>query len=357
MLAVAWYDTRDRHAQIRARVIAGASSRELTLTNGKRHAYEPSLQLTSDALVVAWYDKSGASGTLTARLGAWAFDGRSLWQTRLSVADRNGRNPVVRISGDRIFCTWLEGEQGHAPSVWGAWFDRDGRVVSRAQRLATASRDTWNLNAAVDTGGTAWVVFDARVGTRASELYLVTARSGAHDAAVRLTTDDGFHSVYPDIAVSQRRLALTWFDERDGNREVYLATAPADEQLSQEALSGLAHRVTHTPGASIGAYLTWNGSVGGLAWSDDTAGHYDVFFQTFDAGGRLTGTSQQLSHTEAWSLIPSITAWREGFGIAWNEYRPEATGNPSSSSVVWSRVTSASLSEMQAQSDTSPALP
>ena len=98
----------------------------------------------------------------------------------------------------------------------------------------------------------------------------------------RVSADDGVRSKYPDIALEGTRGAVTWFDERDGNREVYLAVAPS----SRAAVVGGGH-VTPCD-ADAGRIDRRISSLGiaervGLAWSDDSSGNYEVFFQPFDA--------------------------------------------------------------------------
>lgn len=78
-----------------------------------------------------------------------------------------------------------------------------------------------------------------------------------------VTNDDGVASTYSDLAFGGGRVPLAWFDERDGNREVYLhvgvpETLPARVEVA-------AGRITTSPGESIGAYVTWNGARFGLA--------------------------------------------------------------------------------------------
>jgi hypothetical protein len=70
---------------------------------------------------------------------------------------------------------------------------------------------------------------------------------------------------------------------------------------------------------SIGAYLAWNDDRLGLAWSDDSGGNYEVFFQTFDASGQPLTDGQRLAETSAHSMIPAIRPWRDGFALAWDE--------------------------------------
>ena len=82
-----------------------------------------------------------------------------------------------------------------------------------------------------------------------SELFLVRAGSGAPTVA-RLSADDGRESKYPDVALRGNRVALTWYDTKDGNTEVYLFTG--DATATSGELDDRARRVTRTNGASIG---------------------------------------------------------------------------------------------------------
>ena len=192
--------------------------------------------------------------------------------------------------------------------------------------MADAGPTTWNVNAAIDGDGRAWVVFDATAGTRTDEIFLVVA--DADDAAaspVRLTDDDGIPSKYPDLAFGPHAAAVTWFDERDGNREVYLAVAPFP--WLRDRFEAHTRRVTATAGASIGAYVTWSGGRVGLAWSDDTGGESEVYFQAFDAVGAALDAAERLTSNSTASLIPAIQPWGDGFALAWNEDVVEERGD------------------------------
>ena len=57
----------------------------------------------------------------------------------------------------------------------------------------------------------------------------------------------------------------------------------------------------------------------GLAWSDDSDGNYEVYFQSFDAGNYPQAPPQRLTEAPTDSLIPAILPWRDGFAVAWNE--------------------------------------
>ena len=71
-------------------------------------------------------------------------------------------------------------------------------------------------------GQAGWVVFDADVSTRASE---VMSPGGRPTARRQYDERRGAPSKSPDLALGAGgRAALSWQDDRDGNAEVYLLT-------------------------------------------------------------------------------------------------------------------------------------
>ncbi len=333
-LAVAWYDTRHGHGELYERTLdAGALpyGPEVRLTTGTRDAYEPDVHAVEgttagDGFIVGWYEKS-ADQAMTPRLGLWSRGGAARWITTLSA---RGRNTVARVRGELVFAAWIEDEVAPAAGVWTGWWNLQGEVVVAPRRVADAGTTTYNLNAAlIDSAPgrnvpTALVAFDALVRTRAEELYLAED-DGLQAHVTRLTPDDGFASTFPDLAIDGPRAALTWFDAKDGNEEVYLRVASPQDLTRPDALGG--SRITSTKGHSIGAYVAWNGERLGLAWCDDTSGQHEIYFAEFDPSGAPRGGTQQLTETRADSLIPAISAWRGGFAFAWIEYHGARGGH------------------------------
>lgn len=79
-------------------------------------------------------------------------------------------------------------------------------------------------------------------------------------------------SAYPDIAIDGRQFAVTWFDSRDGNQEVYLrcgqlgASGAPESRLKVDGEH--MRRVSRTAEESIGAYLVWHRNHIELAWTE-----------------------------------------------------------------------------------------
>lgn len=316
----AWYDMRHGHGEIyvqRLDVEGRPAAPEHRLTTGTVDSYEADVAGLDDRMIVAWYERT-SGGALTPRLGAWSYAGTLQWSEQLAAA---GRNTIVRARGGLVFVAWIQDEGRDRAGVWGGWWRTNGDNVIAARRLADAGPTTWNLNAAIDPAASpgrprAWVVFDARVDTAREELFLVDTDART-DRVARLTRDDGFASKYPDLAVDGDRVALTWFDSKDGNEEVYLAVGGSS--MIEKGLLPTPRRVTRSPGQSIGAYLAWSGGRLGLAWCDDTSGNPDLYFQAFDRVGEPLSRPVHVSDAPTAASVPSIRASRRGFAVLWGE--------------------------------------
>lgn len=324
-MMVAWHGGATGHNSIYIQSLDNAGRPRGSphqITSGERYAYEPDLQLIDSDALIAWYEKDAATGELTAWLSRVDRNGRSIWLRQLSASGGYARNPVVRIAGTEIIAAWIEAVNGETPSIWVTRFNADGAQQGDNIRAGLASPTTWNLNATIDQSGTFYVTYDAKFGTQNNELRLLALKQ--HDIRdLALSPDDGFASVYPDIAINQYGLAaITWFDTRDGNEEIYLAIMPLTDLLSGAPLS--AKRITHTPTSSIGAYLAWNDDCLALAWSDLVETQREIYLQTF-VNGQSRSAIQRLTRTPSQSSIPSIRAHGKGFAIAWNEYQTSGT--------------------------------
>ena len=330
-VAIAWYDTRHSKAEIYLRLLdhrLKPISAEFRLSENNVESYEVDIVALGENIAASWYEIDASEHSVV-KLGLWNRQGEQLWLKTLTAAGVNARIPVLEVTARGLFVAWLETDaatdgRATAATIVGEWIDPAGLSHSGPFKIAAASINTWNLNVDIDSSGdstTVFLAFDAQYETVASELYL--ARISDRGIEVnRLTDDDGYNSKYPDIALRDGRLALTWFDNLFGNNEIYLTVRSIADLSSPQVIANLelgATRISRSEGDSIAAYLAWNENSLGLAWSDSAGDQHDVYFQQLDVTGNPQSDIRQLSHTEADSLIPSINPFASGFVLAWNE--------------------------------------
>jgi hypothetical protein len=337
---VTWNDNRHGNDEVYLRRLDGKlvpRSDEIRLTTDSTAAYETDVAILGDNVIVAWYQKN-AAGDLAVMLGMWNSANTPVWQRTVSAPGVNGRIPVLQTTGERIFLAWIEEGRDSEPAaaaevtvapppiVYGAWFDSAGNMLGERIHVAEASRTTWKLDAAVLPDARVVMAFDSDAVDRNSELFLFLVADGAA-SGYRLTADDGYASKYPDLAIGAKSSALTWFDNKAGNNEIYLSVFDLTDFLQGKFISGYDHlavektaqRITTTQGNSIGAYVAWNADKLGLAWNDNDPGQHEIHFQAFDAEGHALGQARRLTNTAADSLIPAIVPFGTGFMLGWNE--------------------------------------
>ena len=239
--AVAWYDTRDGNGEIYLRRLDAKGTpidSERRLTETPAASYEASLERLGDAFVVAWYEQT-EGGRQTAMLGAWNRDGSRKWAHEIAPASRN---PVIRTDGRGIVIAWIQSNADGSEAVWVSSWNGSGTETRTRTWVGPASKSTWNLNLAVE-GSEAWVVFDAVNATRSNELFLGRVGPAGAQPLQRLTRDDGLASKYPDLQTGpQGRVALTWYDTRDGNDEVYSSSLVTPSCAARSTIARVASR-------------------------------------------------------------------------------------------------------------------
>jgi hypothetical protein len=89
---------------------------------------------------------------------------------------------------------------------------------------------------------------------------------------VRVTTDASW-SWDPSLVWTGSGYGVAWWDDRDGNNEIYFA------RLSSEGVKvGGDVRVTTDAFISREPSLVWTGSGYGVAWGDDRDGNGELYF-------------------------------------------------------------------------------
>lgn len=132
---------------------------------------------------------------------------------------------------------------------------------------------------------------------------------------VRLT-EAAFVSALPSAQWTGTEYAVTWFDGRHGNEEIYFARYDTTGgRIGDEV------RVTDDPGQSRLATLAWTGSEFGITWQDNRSGSEEVYFVSLTETGTLKGDTAVVSTDTTSSWNPFVHWSGSDYIASWHDDR------------------------------------
>jgi len=137
---------------------------------------------------------------------------------------------------------------------------------------------------------------------------------------VRLTNDPAgslttwANSVHA-IATSGDTVHVVWYDNRDGNFEIYYKRS-VDSGLTW----GADTRLTNDPAVSAKPSITVSGSLVHVAWYDNRDSDQEIYYKRSIDGGNSWGPDTRISYHVGYSWHPTIAISSEGLLLAWYEY-------------------------------------
>lgn len=232
--------------------------------------------------------------------------------------------------------------------VYVAWFDNtDGAYDIRVQASHNSGAD-WMSNAAradSDEAGSAYSAWPSLAATAsgvvvawedsrggANDIYASASMDGAEtfEDDVRLDSGDASgatNSFEPRLAMVDGTAAVTWYDERNGARDVYLnvtTDAGASWLNLEEALRVDGDEAGEAN--SLHPAVALQGSKVYLTWQDDRSGGYDIYQRTYDTGTEAFGDEVRIdtdADGESQSYYPGIAVNGQNVFVNWQDYRED----------------------------------
>jgi hypothetical protein len=131
----------------------------------------------------------------------------------------------------------------------------------------------------------------------------------------RLTNDPGF-SLNPCVSSSGQTLNVVWSDNRDGNGEIYYKRSQ-DGGINW----GADNRLTSNTAISQFASVASSGSVVHVVWRDDRDGNGEIYYKRSQDGGINWGADNRLTSNTAISQFASVSVSSSGVHVVWEEAR------------------------------------
>jgi hypothetical protein len=131
----------------------------------------------------------------------------------------------------------------------------------------------------------------------------------------RLTNNVG-SSAWPSIAVAGNTVHVAWYDDRDGNAEIYYKGS-----TDGGATWGSDTRLSNDPHNSYNSSVAASGSQVHVVWHDDRDGNAEIYYnRSTDAGITWSGDTRLTndSHTSQW---PSVAVAGAAVRVVWRDDR------------------------------------
>ncbi len=226
--------------------------------------------------------------------------------------------PEVRLTNDTAYSLTSFGNArciaANGNMVHSVWYDtRDGnyeiyykRSVNGGQNWEADTRLTVNVytsyNPAIAISGSLIHVvwYDNRDGNY-QLFYKRSFDNGATWEAERNISSSSGRTGHPSIAVLGSTVNLVWWDFRDGNFEIYYMKSTDDGNTF-----GSETRLTNNAGESVNPGVAVSGNYIHVSWFDSTDGNWEIYYKRSTDGGVTWGNNARITNNTAQSRFPSI---------------------------------------------------
>ena len=316
---IVWVDERDGNREIyyKRSIDGGLSWGPATrLTENLAQSNNPSIAVARDRVHVVWWDT---------RTGVHQIhythspDGGLTWQGDRRIVDSPGgsAHPSVAVSASNVHVVYVDGRDGQGEVYYfqsldnGVTWGPEYRLSALPHNSYTPTVAAWESNVYA-----AWT--DTRHGGSPSSLeeeYFrrSTDNGETWDDEVRLT-DDPANSWAPSLAAFGAYVWITWFDERDGNWEIYTKRSTDFGVTWSDD-----RRLTFDPGASQRPSLARHGSSLHIVWWDTRDGNNEIYTMHSPNLGDTWGPSGRLTQNPGSSVLASAAAAPSGVHAVWQD--------------------------------------
>jgi len=296
---VVWSDTRDGSNAVYYKKSSDGGlnwEADKKISNGSTDSYHPVVASSGSAIHVVWYDiRDGNREVYYKR----STDGGSTWgdDKRLTNDPADSWYPLITASASVVHVVWYDGRDGNSE----IYYKRSGNAGvdwgADTRLTFDAASSTWP---AVSASGTnvyvAWV--DDRIGNNNREIYYKRSTDNGLNWGedIRLTNDE-HTSFSPAIAASNSCVHVVWYDNRDGNGEIYYKRS-LDEGLTWEEDTRLTNNIYESEYPS----LSFSGSLVHALWQDRRDANYEIYYKRYIDGNPIGIDNENLKAPDGFSL-------------------------------------------------------
>ena len=246
------------------------------LTFDPNYSLVPSIAVTGSKVHLVWYDDRGGGPGIYYK---GSTDRGVSWGADTCLTKSPAYYPSVAVSGSDVHAVWQDERNGSWQSeIYYKHSTNGGWTWGVDTRLTYDSTYSVNPSIAV-SGSNVHVVWGDCGVTGCEEIYYIRSTDGgvSWSPETRLTYDS-LYSVSPSVAVSGDKVHVVWWDERDGNSEIYYKRNPTGNSGVEESTSS--SPISHIPFSIRSNPFTSFATV---------PGHETDRFTLYDISGRRVG--------------------------------------------------------------------
>jgi hypothetical protein len=243
-------------------------------------------------------------------------DGGISWEADARLTNTNAQSnvPSIALSGSDVHVVWRDSQDGNA-EIYHKHSTDNGISWGTDTRLSnnTSASDFPSVSV---SGSDVYVVWrDFRDGN--DEIYYKhSTDSGTNwGSETRLTNSSGL-SEEPSVSTSGSFVHAAWYDNRDGNVEIYYKRS-----IDNGTSWGADTRLTNNSGTSYEPSISVSGSVVHLVWRDDRDGNFEIYYKRSTDSGTNWSTDTRLTNASGDSWYPSVSVSNLFVHTVWMENR------------------------------------
>lgn len=311
---VVWRDQRDGNDEIyyKRSTDGGINwGTDTRLTNDPNTSRQPSIAVSGSIVHVVWPDDRDSEIHYKR-----STDGGVSWgeDTPLTNTAGGSGSSSVSVSGSVVHVVWNDFQDFNNEIYYKR--STDGGVNwSSDTRLTNDPATSWEPSIAVSGSVVHVVWWENREGN--NEIYYKRSTDGGVNwgADTRLTNNSA-SSETPFISVSDSVVHIVWNDDRDGNGEIYYRRS-TDAGVSW----GVDTRLTNNSANSRNPSVAVSGTTVHVVWPDQRDGNDEIYYKSSTDGGVAWGADIRLTNNVGESSWSSVTVSGSVVHVVWNDKR------------------------------------
>jgi hypothetical protein len=296
---------------------------DVRLTNAPGHSYTTynntySIAVSGNNIHVIWYDQRDGNWEIYYKRST---DNGATWgaDTRLTNNAASSWFSAVAVSGNNIHVLWWDSRN---VTNWEVYYKRsidNGATWGPETRLTNGAvlGSVYRTPASVAVSGNnihvTW--HDLRNGDWEIYYKRSTDNGTTWGVDTRLTNYPGY-SLAPSVAVSGNNIHTVWYDQRDGNGEIY-----TKRSTDNGVTWGVDTRLTNNPSFSGQNSVAVSGSNVHVVWNDTRDGNYEIYYKHSTDNGDSWDIDTRLTNNPNYSGYPWVAVSGSNIHTFWQDNR------------------------------------